>query len=289
MYHSSAIFRRCYNLLLERNWLMKQNRILFITLVLALIAAAILSVSKPASADSLRQAVYNTPTPNVNGQIIYTVQQGDNCTTIYLKTGVSIDQLIALNNLSGDCEVFPDQELILGTVEPATATLPGPVQSPTPGAPTPTPSEGSGEVCVVLFEDLDGNQMRAETEFYLSGGVISINNRSGTYSETEETTGGDPALVDPICFEEVPEGEYNLSMGIPDGYIATTSLNYALTVSPGDTVVIGFGAQPASQMNDIDQEDVNGGRSPLFLAIGLIFLAGGAGLAFFYIRSRQGT
>jgi LysM repeat protein len=268
---------------------MKQNRILFITLVLALIAAAILLVSIPASADSLHQAVYNTPTPNANGQIIYAVQQGDNCTTIYLKTGVSIDQLIALNNLSGDCEVFPDQELILGTVDPATATLPGPVQSPTPGAATPTPSEGSGEVCVVLFEDLDGNQMRAETELYLSGGVISINNRSGTYSETEETTGGDPAIVEPVCFEEVPEGEYNLSLGIPDGYIATTSLNYALTVSPGDTVVIGFGAQPASQMNDIDQEDVNGGRSPLFLAIGLIFLAGGAGLAFFYIRSRQGT
>jgi hypothetical protein len=78
-------------------------------------------------------------------------------------------------------------------------------------------------------------------------------------------------------------------MGIPDGYIATTSLNYALTVSPGDTVVIGFGAQPTSQMNGVGQEEVGGDRSPLLLAIGLIFLAGGAGLAFFYIRSRQGT
>lgn len=268
---------------------MKPNRTLFISIAVFLIAVLISLVAEPASADTLRQAVYNTPTPNANGQIIYTVQQGDNCTTIYLKTGVSIDQLIALNNLSGDCEVFPDQELILGTVDPATATLPGPVQTPTPGAPTPTPSEGSGEVCVVLFEDLDGNQMRSETELYLSGGVISINNRSGTYSETEETTGGDPALVEPICFTEVPEGEYNLSLGIPDGYIATTSLNYALTVSPGDTVVIGFGAQPASQMNGLDQEEVSGDRSPLLLAIGLIFLAGGAGLAFFYIRSRQGT
>ena len=268
---------------------MKPNRVLLITLLLSLMAAAIVLKTEPASAGTMGQAVYNTPTPNADGQIIYTVQQGDNCTTIYLKTGVSIDQLIALNNLSGDCEVFPDQALILGTVEPATATLPGPVDTPTPGAPTPTPFDGSGEVCVVLFEDLDGNQMRSETELYLSGGVISINNRAGTYSETEETTGGDPALVEPICFEDVPEGQYNLSMGIPDGYIATTSLNYALTVSPGDTVVIGFGAQPASQMNDLDQEDGSRDRSPLLLAVGLIFLAGGAGLAFFYIRSRQGT
>lgn len=268
---------------------MKRYRILIISSLLFLTVLAVFLVAAPASAGTPAQAGYNTPTPNADGQIIYTVQEGDNCTTIYLKTGVSIEQLIALNNLSADCEVFPSQELILGTVDPATATLEGPVQTPTPGAPTPTPSEGSGEVCVVLFEDLDGNQMRSETEMYLSGGVISINNRSGTYSETEETSGGDPALVEPICFEEVPEGEYNLSMGIPDGYIATTSLNYALTVSPGDTVVIGFGAQPLSQMNDIDQEDLNGDRSPLLLAIGLIFLAGGAGLTFFYIRSRQGT
>ena len=268
---------------------MKQYRILIISMLLILAALTALAVVKPANAGTLNQAAYNTPTPNVDGQIIYTVQQGDNCTTIYLKTGVSIDQLIALNNLSAECEVFPSQELILGTVDPATATLEGPVQTPTPGAPTPTPSEGSGEVCVVLFEDLDGNQMRSETELYLSGGVISVNNRAGTYSETQETAGGDPALVEPICFEDVPEGQYNLSMGIPDGYIATTSLNFALTVSPGDTVVVSFGAQPLSQVNDIDQEDVNGDRSPLLLAIGLVFLAGGAGLTFFYIRSRQGT
>jgi hypothetical protein len=268
---------------------MKHFRILTISILLILSALAVFQVTAPVSAGPLGQAAYNTPTPNADGQIIYTVQQGDNCTTIYLKTGVSIDQIIALNNLSGDCEVFPSQELILATVEPATATLPGPVQTFTPGAPTPTPFEGSGEVCVVLFEDLDGNQMRSETELYLAGGVISVNNRAGTYSETGETVGGDPALVEPVCFEDVPEGQYNLSMGIPDGYIATTSLNYALTVSPGDTIVVSFGAQPASQMNGEGQGEVTGGRSPLLLAIGLILLAGGAGLAFFYIRSRQGA
>ncbi len=268
---------------------MKQHRTLLILLGLTLMALVILLIVEPASAGTLDQATYSTPTPNVDGQIIYTVQEGDNCTVIFLKTGVTIDQIIALNNLGAACEVFPSQQLILATVEPATATLEGPVQTPTPGALTPTPSEGSGEVCVVLFEDLDGNQMRAEAEMYLSGGVISINNRAGTYSETEETIGGDPAVVETVCFEDVPEGEYNLSMGIPDGYIATTSINYALTVSPGDTIVIDFGAQPSSQMNSEDQVDESENRSPLMLAIGLILIAGGAGLAFFFIRSRQGA
>jgi hypothetical protein len=265
---------------------MKNSRFILTFFAMILVIAAITIVAKPANAGTTNQATYSTPTPNANGQIIYTVQEGDNCTIIFIKTGVTIDQLIALNNLSEGCELFVSQELILGTAEPATATLEGPVQTPTPGAPTPTPFEGSAEVCVVLFEDLDGNQLRSEDELYLSGGVISINDRIGNYSETNETIGGDPATVDMACFEDVPKGEYNLTMGIPDGYIATTSLNYALTVNLGDTIVIDFGAQPGSQISDRGT-DATGGRSPLLLAIGLFLLAGGAGMAFFFIRGRQ--
>jgi hypothetical protein len=267
---------------------MKNKKLLQFCFALIILVFGILPLVKPANAGSLNQATYNTPTPNADGQIIYTVQEGDNCTIIFIKTGVTIDEIITLNNLGADCEVYAGQPLIIGTVDPATATLTGPIITSTPGEPTPTPFDGNGEICVVLFEDLDGNQMRAESELYLSGGVISVNNRAGSYSETKETIGGDPALVETVCFEDVPEGEYNLSMGIPDGYIATTSLNYALTVAPGDTVVIDFGAQPSSQINQQDQVDVTGDRSPLLLAIGLFLLAGGAGLAFFFIRSRQG-
>lgn len=230
-----------------------------------------------------------TPTPNEDGQIIYTVQEGDTCTRIFILTGVTIDEIIALNDLGEDCELFTSQQLILGTAEQATATPEGPISPPTPDLPTPTPFEGFGQVCVVLYEDLDGNQMRSQNEFYLGGGVISINNRAGTFSETRETAGGDPALVDPVCFENVPEGEYNLSMGIPDGYNPTTSMNYALSVSAGDTIVIDFGAQPSAQMNNGEAAIDGGGRSPLLLAIGLFLIAGGAGLAFFFIRSRMNT
>ena len=244
---------------------------------------------QPASANALQQSSYQTPTPNSDGQILYTVEEGDNCTRIYILTGVSIDELIALNGLDDDCSIVPSQQLILGTVAPATATPEGPTPTPTQALPTPTPFEGNGMVCVVLYDDQNGNMMRDETEFYLAGGVVSINNRLGTYSETIDTVGGDPALYEELedlaCFENVPEGEYNISMGIPEGYNATTSMNYAMTVSAGDTIVIDFGAQPGSQLNDADTGS-GGGRSPLLLVIGLFLLAGGAGLAFFFIRSR---
>jgi len=268
---------------------MNNKNIALTSFVLLLLAGVVLLFAKPASAGTLSQATYNTPTPNADGQIIYTVQEGETCTVIFLKTGVSIEDISTLNNLGADCEIYAGQPLILGTVALATATLEGPVQTATPSGPTPTPFEGTGEVCVVLFEDLDGNQMRSESELYLSGGVISVNNRAGTYSETDETVGGDPDVVEMLCFEDVPEGDYNLSLGIPDGYIATTSLNYALEVTPGDIVVIDFGAQPSSQFDVEDEADVTANRSPLLLAIGLFLLAGGAGLAFFFIRSRQGS
>jgi hypothetical protein len=266
---------------------MKRLQLILLISVLLLFGVWMVILPKPVNAGTLSQSSYQTPTPNEDGQIIYTVQEGDNCTVIFLLTGVPIDQIVALNNLDEGCTVFPSQQLILATVAPATATPEGPTPTPTQGPPTPTPFEGNGKVCVVLYEDSDGNQMRSETEFYLAGGVISINNRSGTFSETRDTVGGDPDLVEPACFENVPEGEYNLSMGIPEGYNPTTSLNYALTVSAGDTVIIDFGAQPSSEMASTDVPAEGRGRSPLLLVFGLFLLAGGAGLAFFFIRSRQ--
>lgn len=264
---------------------MENTRKLIQTLILLLIGFVLTLGATSVDARPPSQASYQTPTPNDEGQILYTVQEGDNCTRIFLLTGVPIEEIIERNNLTSECVLTPGQQLVLAVVDPATATPEGPASTPTPGPPTPTPFDGNGEVCVVLFEDLDGNQMRTSSEEYLAGGVASINNRAGTYSETLETVGGNPALVDPACFQNVPEGDYNLSMGIPDGYVATTSLNVPITVSAGDTIVIDFAAQPSSQIADPAGADQGGGRSPVLLVIGILFLAGGAALAFFFIRS----
>lgn len=265
---------------------MKKLPVFLLMMALLVLGTVLLHTYGGVQARALQQGAYQTPTPNEEGQIIYTVQEGDTCTRIFLLTGVSIDEIIALNDLGPACEVFPGQQLLLAQVDPVTPTPEGPVPTETPGPPTPTPFEGAAQICVALFEDLDGNQKRSPNEFYLGGGVISINNRIGTFSETKETVGGDPAVVGPVCFEDVPEGEYNLSMGIPEGYNPTTSMNYTLMVTPGDTVVVDFGAQPSTQMPN-DVVVTGGGRSPLLLAIGLFLLAGGAGLAFFFIRSQM--
>lgn len=269
---------------------MKKQTLLLTMSLLVLIGALFFARPQLVDAGTLNQSVYSTPTPNADGQIIYTVQEGDSCTRIFLLTNVSIDTIITLNGLDEDCSITPNQQLLLATVAPATATPEGPTPTPTMSPPTPTPFNGNAMVCVVLYEDLDGNQKRSEDEYYMAGGVANLNNREGTFSQTVETFYGFPDDYDTEelpCFQSVPEGEYNLSMGIPNGYNATTSLNYPLSVTAGDTVIVDFGAQPSSAAAENEDPGTSTNRSPLLLGIGFLLLAGGAALAFFFIRSRQ--
>jgi len=237
------------------------------------------------------QATYQTPTPGEDGRILYTVQEGDNCTRIFLLTGVEISQIISLNNLDAACTIYPGDKLVIGIVEP-------PQQSETvvPTAeveltPSPTPSVGFGEICIVLFNDADGTGIRTETEPYLAGGAVSVNNRLGTVSLTGSTVGGDPEIdttLEPLCFEEIPEGEYNITLAIPDGYNATTATNYALTVNAGDNITIDFGAQTSSNV-PVEEEQAGGGRSVILGIAGGLILLGGIGLGIYMLRARKTT
>jgi hypothetical protein len=237
------------------------------------------------------QATYQTPTPGADGRILYTVQEGDNCTRIFLLTGVEISQIISLNSLDSACTIYPGDKLVLGIVEP---TQQSQTAAPTDSAlltPSPTPALGYGEICIVLFNDLDGTGMRTTTEPYLAGGAVSINNRLGTVSLTGTTVGGDPEVdttLLPLCFQEVPEGEFNITLAIPDGFNATTMTNYALTVNAGDNITIDFGAQTSSNI-PIEDEQASGGRSVILGVAGGLILLGGIGLGIYMLRARKTT
>ena len=266
----------------------KHKNIVLIMACFLMIAAAFLLTSNSMPTSALAQASYQTPTPNADGQIIYTVQEGDTCTRIFLLTGVTIDEIIKLNALGSECGIYPGEKLLIGFVEPSVMTETAqPTATPSNVTPTPTPSPGVAEICIVLFDDVDGNGMRVEGELYLQGGAVSINNRTGTVSLTGSTVGGDPELLEPLCFSEVPEGDYNISVAVPDGYNATTITNYALTVKAGDQATLDFGAQVGSNISPADEVATEGGRSPILGIAGLVVLLGGIGLGIYMWRNRQ--
>jgi hypothetical protein len=229
------------------------------------------------------QAYYNTPTASADGRIIYIVKPGDTCTSISLLTGVSLDDLRLLNDLTGnECLLIEGQELLLGIAQ-ETAATPETEETPTPLLLIPTPFGGIAEVCIFLFLDENGNALAEEGEIPLAGGAVSITDRSGEFSQTGDTTDN----LEPLCFTDVPEGDYNISVAIPEGYNATTIVNYPLTVEAGDRAVLDFGAQPKAE-TQVQAEDIENNSSILAILGGVFILAGiGFGIYVRMLSRRQ--
>jgi len=239
------------------------------------IALTVFVLITPSAASSiLAQAVIATPTPGADGRIIYIVKENDTCISIALTMGISEQQLRELNNLEGDaCQfLFVGDELLVGIKEADTPTP----TSEVPVEPTPTPFKGNGTICIYLFNDKNGNALAEETELALAGGAVSVTNRLGTVNQTGTTINTGESL----CFSEISEGEYNISVAIPEGYNPTTVMNYALTLGAGEISTINFGAQPGSGLRPTFQEEQ---PSPLLLVLGIFFIAVGVGL-WFYVR-----
>jgi hypothetical protein len=223
-----------------------------------------------------RQIPIYTPTPLPDGRIIYTVKQGDSLLSISLVTGVPVDELRKLNNLSGDT-IYVGEQLLLGLAGPPQVTFtPGPSPTPTAFLPTPTAPPGTASLCVLLFNDENGDSVRQENEPVIPDGAISINNRTGSVSLTGKTVPGS----DPLCFDKVPVGEYNVTVAIPEGYNPTTALNLAVQLNAEDQTYINFGAQPNSSNQAVQPAPAEtGSRSPILGIIGGLLLAAGVGLA----------
>jgi hypothetical protein len=148
---------------------------------------------------------------------------------------------------------------------------------------------GTTIVCVLLFNDANGDALRQETEFGIDGGAVSLTNLNGSYSQTLDTVSTfDPDLLEPdrSCFEEVPPGEYNVSVAVPDDYNPTMQVSYTFAVRAGDQASVDFGAQ-SKTVTVTDTEGAGGGRSVALGIFGFLLLLGGAGLGYYAWRANQ--
>jgi len=262
------------------------SAVLTVALVLAMLGfpagrmtfGAILSVQ---AAPEIQIPIY-TPTPGPDGRIIYIVKANDTLLGISLITGVSVDQLQGLNNLTSDT-IYEGQNLILGLGGPVEVTpTPGPTPTSTPILPTPSPKPGKGDLCILLFNDLNGDSIRQESEPSIPDGAISFGNRAGSVSENVASGIG----LEPQCFVDLPEGDYTISVAVPEGYNPTTETSYELPLKAGDKTYLNFGAQ-ANTSTEAQAPIIpppGSGRSPLLGIVGVLFLFAGIGVAIFARR-----
>ena len=251
------------------------------------------SVALTAQASGPQQQQLVTPTPGPDGRIVWIVTEGQNCTQIATVAGITLAQLRGLNGLDQNCSLTVGQSLVIGTGGPGGSTpiSNGPAATATPAPPTPSPVPGSIDVCVLLYDDQNGDALHQDAEPAIENGAVSIGGTSGQYSQTAATLAG----TDPICFTKVPVGTYTISVAAPAGYNATTLLNYTLEVKQGDVktgeiragdrVYVDFGAQKSSQAPAAAGNSPAGsGEDNLLLGIagGALLLA--AGVAFYAWR-----
>lgn len=266
---------------------LKRVAIFFILCVVLLFGAWL-----PANA-SPRMQQPPTLTPGADGRTLYIVQPGDNCTRVAFLNGISVDQLRQLNSkLDENCTLVVGQELLVAIV--AIVETPTPFIVPTAGGATPTatPLVGTTEVCILLFEDANGNAQREETEPAVAGGAVSLTENNGEYSAQLQTViQADPEAYQGICFSNIPEGQYTISMAAPDNYNPTMELEYLLEVKAGDRAFVDFGVQsrdvvadPAVAQPDSGADD-GGSTTPIFGIIGGLLLLGGVGLGYYAWRS----
>jgi len=250
---------------------------IWIAACLVLVVAILMALMQPAGARVSAQAAYYTPTAGPDGRILYVVKGGDTCLSISLLTGVSLDQLRKLNNLQADCTIYPNQKLLLGLGGPSVQSpTPGPSPTATPILPTPTPFTGVGQVCVVLYNDINGNSLHEAGEPDLVDSAISLTDTSGKVSKTGMTTASDTS---PTCFDKIPQGDYNISVAIPEGYNATTVMSSSIQLMAGDSSTLEFGVQLSAKI--IPPTVSEGGHSPLLGILGGAVLVLGIGLGLY--------
>jgi hypothetical protein len=255
--------------------------IIIIPLLILLIIIS--ALARPVSAGPQNQVTYQTPTARPDGRVIYIVQPGDTCLRIQLLTnnGTTIEELRTLNKLDEGCTLREGQEILLDVITPVPSPTQNPAITATPPLPTPTPFKGTGNICVLLYNDVNGDAVREDTELPLSGGAVSISNRTGTVSETGITTDS----TDPLC-KEVPEGDYTISMAIPGGYNATTVMNQPMPLKAGNQAILEFGAQVSTQQVAAPAE-VETNRQPLLAIFGGLLILFGIGLGIYIAVTRR--
>jgi hypothetical protein len=195
--------------------------------------------------------------------------------------------------LDENCTLIVGNELMLGVGGPAALSpTPGPSPTAVPPTITPTPPPGTTEICILLYDDLNGDALRQETEIGIAGGAVSLSNTAGTFSETETTVSEiDPDTLEPVqtCFtEDVPAGEYNISLAVPPNYNPTMEMTYTFTIKGGDRAFVSFGAQSQSEPGgEVAPESGGSTPSPLFGLLGGMLLLGGLGLGWYALQQRK--
>jgi len=109
---------------------------------------------------------------------------------------------------------------------------------PPPATPTPTATSTTASICVVVYDDANGNGRRDQGEGLIAGAKLTLRDSSGAVVATYITTGAEP-----FCFSGLAPGNYTVTEQNPPSYDSTTPDIWGAWLLAGSVVKTEFGDQ----------------------------------------------
>ena len=184
-----------------------------------------------------------TATPRPDGAVVHTVVSGDTLFGISLAYGVPLDELYRLNNMNSQSLLQIGQEIVVSvaavpTPTPTLEVTPEVVvtEIATPESGTPAPAANKARLCVLAFQDGNGDMFRQDGEMLLPNAQVSVLGTAGPVGE--RTTDG---LSEPWCFEDLEPGQYIVRHTAPSGYTQSDAGQWNLLLPAGQTTNLELG------------------------------------------------
>ncbi|MEZ4515428.1 MAG: LysM peptidoglycan-binding domain-containing protein [Chloroflexota bacterium] len=206
--------------------------------------AAFLAIAYPLAAQDVTPespSAWISPTPDENGVISVVVQPDESLWAIAARAGLTLPEILALNNLTENDVIRPGDVIIIGTgTPPPTAISPEmltPTATPPPPTLRPTLAPPAATICLTAFEDTNRNGFHDDDEPTNTGVAFTVFNHDAVVANV--VTDG---RAEPHCLSGLTPGEYYVTRSILPGEILTTDGDWALVISDDSTLFQAFGS-----------------------------------------------
>ena len=180
-----------------------------------------------------------TATPDAEGVIYAEVQPNDSLWAIAARHGLTLQELLALNEMTEGAVIRPGDRLIVGQgTPPATATVPLPA-TPTlpPPPPTATPPPDPTGICLTAYQDSDRDGVHDPGEPLQAAVAFTVYNENTVVANYISD-----GVSEPHCLQGLESGAYNVTRSLRPREQATTPGDVTISLQRGSVVELAFGS-----------------------------------------------
>ena len=197
-----------------------------------------------------------------SSDLAHTVAAGETLISIANAYGVSLEQLLTLNDLDPEAILPIGRQLIVieggaadeaaeqaeegadtvaAAVEISTTSVAGLPPAPVVAAAAPMldPLEAGPSLCIAVYADDNQNGLREPNEDYLEGATVMLLDETDAEALRYHSAGA----PEPHCLDDLSRQIYRVAAVAPDGYGWTGPAALRIDLHAGGAVQLGFGAK----------------------------------------------